>query len=97
MIRHFFMFCILIFAVGNASAETPGPLLFDTHDSLELTMPVDFDTLCRPAETPDCGYTPTVFEYLDANGAQQSLPISIRRRDGWRAMEAHCQVPTSAG
>ena len=94
MIRHFFMFCILIFTVGNASAETPGPLLFDTHDSLELTMPVDFDTLCRPTEAPDCGYTPTVFEYLDANGKQQSLPISIRRRDGWRAMESHCQVPT---
>jgi hypothetical protein len=69
-------------------------LLFDSHEVLELTMPVDFESLCRPSENPDCDYTPTVFEYLDANGNQQSVPISIRRRDGWRSLEANCQVPT---
>lgn len=94
MIRHIFVLCVFIFAAGNVTAETSDPLLFDSHEVLELTMPVDFDSLCRPWENPDCDYTPTVFEYLDANGTQQSLPISIRRRDGWRAMEANCQVPT---
>jgi len=94
MIRHTFVFCTLIFAAGNVTAESPDPLLFDTHEVLELTMPVDFKSLCRPSEDPDCDYTPTVFEYRDANGEQHSIPISIKRRDGWRAMAANCQVPT---
>ena len=94
MIRHIFILCVFIVAAGNVTAETPDPLLFDSHEVLELTMPVDFESLCRSRENPDCDYTPTVFEYRDVNGKQQSLPISIRRRDGWRAMEANCQVPT---
>ena len=94
MLRHLFILCVLLFAAGIASAETPYPTLFDTHEVLELTMPVDFDALCRPSENPDCDYTPTVFEYLDADGKQQTLPISIRRRDGWRAKQTNCQVPT---
>ncbi len=94
MIRLFSILCILVIAPGNVSAESPAPLLFDSHDVLELTMPVDFNTLCRPSEQPDCDYTSTVLEYTDANGKQQSLPIGILRRDGWRAMQANCQVPT---
>ncbi len=94
MIRHFSILCILIFAAGDIFAETSDPLLFDSHEVLELTMPVNFDTLCSPQETPDCDYTPTVLEYRDSNGEQQSLPIGIMRRDGWRAMETNCQVPT---
>jgi len=94
MIRHFLTLCVFIFVSGNLYAQASETLLFDTHDVLELTMPVDFDMLCRPAETPDCDYWPTVFEYVDANGNQKTLPISIKRRDGWRAMQTNCQVPT---
>ena len=94
MIRHIFILCVFLVAAGNVTAQTPDPLLFDSHEVLELTMPVDFHALCKPSETPDCDYTPTVFEYRNANGEQVSLPISIRRRDGWRSMEANCQVPT---
>jgi len=94
MIRHIFILCVFTVAAGNVTAETPHPLLFDSHEVLELTMPVDFDSLCRPSETPDCEYMPTVFEYRDANGEQVTLPISIRRRDGWRSLETNCQVPT---
>lgn len=94
MIQRLSIFCILIVATANVSAETPSPLLFDSHDVLELTMPVNFDNLCRPREQPDCDYTPTVLEYLDTDGNQKSLSISIRRRDGWRAMQTNCQVPT---
>ena len=91
-------FIIAIFTLtlvsADAYAETNSPLLFETHDVLNLTMPVNFDNLCRPRETPDCDYAPTVFKYLDGNGQMHSVPISIRRRDGWRAMETNCQVPT---
>lgn len=94
MIRHLLISCFVILTVGNASAQATGPMLFDTHEVLELTMPVDFDTLCRPTESPDCDYTPTVFKYVDANGNDHTLPISILRREGWRAQQANCQVPT---
>ena len=94
MIRHISIFCILIFTAANAPAQDAAPLLFDTNEVLELTMPVNFNSLCRPSETPDCDFTPTVFEYHDADGTLQTLPIQIRRRDGWRAMKTNCQVPT---
>jgi hypothetical protein len=87
---------ILVLALlpGTLVADHGDPLLFDSEDVLELTMPVDFDALCRPSESPDCDYSPTVFRYRDASGSEQTVPISIRRRDGWRAMQTNCQVPT---
>lgn len=75
-------------------AEGEQTQLFESHTVLNLTMPVDFDALCRPSQTPDCDYTATEFIYLDSEGREQSVPISIRRRDGWRAMQTNCQVPT---
>ena len=94
MIRHTFILSAFVLSPFNLAAETPEPLLFDSHEVLELTMPVDFDSLCRPSKDPECDYAPTVFEYIDASGKPVSLPISIKRRDGWRALEANCQVPT---
>jgi len=89
-----FMLCMTMFSSGNALAQDRGPLLFESHSVLDLTMPVDFDTLCRTSKTPDCAYTPTVFKYLDAAGNEKTVPISIRRRDGWRATKTNCQIPT---
>jgi hypothetical protein len=94
MFRHLFTLCAMLIASGDLLAEPADSRLFESHSLLELTMPVDFDTLCRPSETPDCGYTPTVFEYRDGAGNARSVPISIRRREGWRAMQTNCQVPT---
>jgi hypothetical protein len=94
MIRHILILCVFIVATFSVAAEANDPLLFDSHEVLELTMPVDFDSLCRPSKDPECDYTPTVFEYHDGNGEQVSLNVGIKRRDGWRAMQANCQVPT---
>jgi hypothetical protein len=69
-------------------------LLFDAHEELQLTMPLDFDALCRPSESSDCGFTPSEFRYHDADGNERAVPISIRRREGWRAQMTNCQVPT---
>ena len=49
-------------AAADVRADTP---LFESHSVLELSIPIDFHTLCRPRETPDCDYTPTVLEYID--------------------------------
>ena len=94
MIHRLFILCAMIIASSVVLAETREPLLFDSHARLELTIAVNFDTLCRPSETPDCEYRPTVLEYRDAAGHQRSVPVSIRRRDGWRALQTNCQVPT---
>jgi hypothetical protein len=77
-------------AAGNVLADT---LLFDSHEVLQLTVPVDFKKLCRPREDPDCGYTATVLEYTDEHGAAQSLPIEIKIRGGWRSLAKNCSVP----
>ena len=94
MTRILFVVFTLTLAAADAFAESSDPLLFDSHEVLNLTMPVNFDKLCRPRETPDCDYAPTVFEYRDGTGQIRTVPISIRRRDGWRALETNCQVPT---
>ena len=94
MVRYLIVTLSLFLASANLYAESSLPLLFDTHEGLELTMPVNFDTLCRPRETPDCDYTPTEFSYRDNDGQLHTIPVSIRRRDGWRAMKTNCQVPT---
>lgn len=91
----------LILAIGMltavslpAQAQGADSLLFASNEVLHLTMPIDFDELCRPSESPDCDFTPTVFEYTDSSGQLRSVPAGVRRRDGWRAAETNCQVPT---
>ncbi|MFT5138465.1 MAG: hypothetical protein ACI9H8_000862 [Lysobacterales bacterium] len=95
--RKFFnliMLIAMIAGIESAISDDSDQLLFESLSVLELTMPVNFDSLCRPSESPDCEYAETVFEYTGAAGAKTSVPISIRRRDGWRATKTNCQVPT---
>jgi hypothetical protein len=76
--------------VTTARADT---LLFESHEVLELAIPLDFKSLCRPREDPDCDYTPTVLDYIDEHGAKQSLPIEIKIRGGWRSLVKNCSAP----
>lgn len=75
---------------GFVRADTP---LFESHAVLELSIPLDFNALCRPREDPDCDYTPTVLEYVDEHGESQSLPIEVKVRGGWRSLSSNCSVP----
>ena len=75
---------------GAVRANTP---LFDSHSVLELSIPLDFRSLCRPRETPDCDYTSTVIEFLDEHGRQQSIPIEVKIRGGWRSLTKNCSAP----
>lgn len=85
---------IAFFASCGLLADSQDSLLFESHTLLELTMPVNFEALCRPSEDADCDYAPTVFTYLDSADEQRTVAISIRRREGWRAQQTNCQVPT---
>ena len=84
---------IFLLSTNLEAIDSQAPL-FESHSVLELTMPIDLDALCRPSKSPDCDYTATEFIYIDAEGEQRSVPVSVRRRDGWRALQTNCQVPT---
>ncbi len=56
-------------------------------------MPLDFKTLCRPREDPNCDYTPTVLEYVDGMGSVGSVPIEVIIRGGWRSLSKNCSAP----
>jgi hypothetical protein len=94
MIRYLCALCLMAFTSGNVLADTQPPLLFESDSVMYLTLPVNFDTLCRPTESPDCDYTPTELIYRNAAGQEASVPVSIRRRGGWRALQTNCQIPT---
>jgi hypothetical protein len=94
MIRFVFTLCLVTITSGIVLADTQVPLLFESDSVLELTMPVNFDSLCRPSESPDCDYTPTEMIYQNAAGQEVSVPVSIRSRGGWRASQTNCQIPT---
>jgi hypothetical protein len=78
------------FIVSDARADAP---LFSSHELMNLAIPVNFLTLCRPRETPDCDYTPTVLEYEDSQGQTKSIAIEIKIRGGYRSLTKNCSVP----
>ena len=84
---------IYVLCSSSVSADSPASRLFDSHSPLNLSLPVNFKTLCRPRETSDCDYTPTKLEIEDENGATQSIPVEIRIRGGWRSLSENCNVP----
>jgi len=87
------LICLCITAalnLGDACADAP---LFSSHAMMEMTIPLDFKTLCRPREMPDCDYTPTVLEYKDEQGQTRSIDIEIKIRGGWRSLTRNCSAP----
>ncbi len=86
--------CFMTMMSGNVFSSEQMPLLFESDEVMYLTLTVNFDTLCRPSKSPDCDYTPSELIYRDAEGQEASVPVSIRRRDGWRALQTNCQIPT---
>ncbi len=77
-------------AAGEVRSETP---LFASDTVLQLTLPVDFEEMCRPREDTDCGFTTTLLIWKDQDGASHSMPIEIKIRGGWRSLSRNCSVP----
>jgi hypothetical protein len=88
-----FLVCLCIAAASTAADAHSDAPLFSSDEVMHLTIPLDFKTLCRPRETPDCDYTPTVLEYQDGQGQTQSIAIEIKIRGGWRSLEKNCSAP----
>ena len=87
------MLCATPFStLAAAPAQAPAPL-FAGDTPLEVSIEVDFVSLCRPRETEDCEFTPSTLGYRDASGHKQSLPVQIKIRGGWRSLTQNCSVP----
>lgn len=76
-----------------ATIAASTPPLFSSDEVLGLTLSVDFDSLCRPREVEDCGYSPTTLVYTSAKGEEHNIPVEIQVRGGWRSRTKHCKVP----
>ncbi len=81
---------LTVLAAAEVRADTP---LFESHAIIDLAIPLDFKTLCRPRETPDCDYTPTTLDYIDEHGVEQSIAIEVKIRGGWRSLARNCSAP----
>jgi len=68
-------------------------LLFADNTVLRLTIPLDFSELCRPRESENCTFTPTVLVYGSASGDKRSVPVEVKARGGWRSLTRNCSVP----
>ena len=87
------LICLCIVATLNFSDARADVPLFSSHAMMEMTIPLDFKTLCRPREMPDCDYTPTVLEYINEQGQARSIDIEIKIRGGWRSLTRNCSAP----
>ena len=76
----------------TAPAHAAAPL-FAGDTPLEISIAVDFGSLCRPREAEDCEFTPSTLGYQDASGNMQSVPIEVKIRGGWRSLTQNCSVP----
>ncbi len=83
-------FIAAFLVVGDAKAE---PLLFESDSVMDITIPVDFRSLCRPRETEDCDFIPSILEYQNGEGVKRSIPIEIKTRGGWRSLTKNCSAP----
>lgn len=90
LLRLLVCWSIIAIASGDACA---GESLFSSHELMEISIPLDFNSLCRPREDPNCDYAPTVLEYVDGMGMVGSIPIEVIIRGGWRALTKNCSAP----
>ena len=90
---------VLLASVHTVAAPDPNnPValdkpLFSSQDTLNLTLSLDFDAMCRPNEVEDCQYAPATLNYTSQAGVEYKIPIEARVRGGWRARKDNCQVP----
>jgi hypothetical protein len=86
------LFFLLNLPGSQVRADTGQPRLFEESSTLELTLDIDLDELCRPREDPDCDYEPSQLSWQE-HGETRSIPVEFIVRGGWRSLSANCQVP----
>jgi hypothetical protein len=84
---------LALFGNCPAWAETP---LFDSQDVLDITLPLDFKSLCRPRESEDCDYIATTLEYQvpeDSSEAPTDETVTITPLEEMGSMQSSGALP----
>jgi hypothetical protein len=84
---------VLLFTNPGISAARTDTPLFSDHSVLELSIPLNFKTLCRPRESEECDYIPTILIYDDPKLGNGSIPAEVIIRGGWRSLARNCSAP----
>ncbi|MGD8578749.1 MAG: hypothetical protein PVI46_05435 [Lysobacterales bacterium] len=84
---------LLVLLFGSATQVHADLPLFESREAMDITIPVDFASLCRPREDESCDYVPSEILYEDDKGAKRSVPIEIKIRGGWRSLTRNCSAP----
>ena len=86
--------CLLVCALGvNPSSVAAEPRLFESNEVMEISVPVEFKSICRPHEDGNCEYIPTELRYKEPSGESHSIPVQIKVRGGWRSLSRNCSIP----
>ena len=88
--RLYVYFLAVLLCPGIARADA---LLFADDTVMKLSIALDFNDLCRPRESEECEFTPTVLIYGSESGEKRSMPIEIKARGGWRSLKRNCSAP----
>jgi hypothetical protein len=73
-----------------AAADVP---LFAGDATLEISLPIDFDRLCRPREEEECDFTRSTLRFEDGPEGWRSIPVEVKIRGGWRSLSRNCSAP----
>jgi hypothetical protein len=84
--------CVLVLLLGPAFARSDAPL-FAENTVMKLSIALDFKDLCRPRESENCDFVPTVLVYGTESGEKRSMPVEIKARGGWRSLSRNCSAP----
>ncbi len=76
---------------GPVLAQESG--LFADHGDISMRLSVDLAALCRPREDDDCEFSAATLIYEAIDGSEQTLPVEIRVRGGWRTIRENCEIP----
>lgn len=80
----------LLMCPGAVWADAP---LFAENTVMALSIALDFKDLCRPRESENCDFVPTVLVYGTKSGEKRSMPVEIKARGGWRSLSRNCSAP----
>ena len=85
---------VLLLAIGLTPCPVhSGPPLFESNSLMDISLPVDFSSLCRPREDNECDFSPTEMCYTEAGGETRTIPVEIKVRGGWRSLTRNCSAP----
>jgi len=88
-----FLGCLL-FIAGLFPGDGHGDdLVFSSNTVMDLTLPVDFKSLCHPRQDEDCDFIKSILEYSASDGTTESIPVEVKIRGGWRSLAKNCSAP----